>query len=235
MEGGDMEVLIERCCGVDVHKSKLTACLLVGKPDGKAEKTIKTFSTMTSDLLDFKDWLKAEGCTHVAIESTGVYWKPVFNIVEDSMTVILANARDIKNVPGRKTDVKDCEWIADLLRFGLIRASFIPPKPIRELRDLTRYRTKLIGEMTSEKNRVQKVLEDANIKLSSVATDIFGASGQQMINALLEVNSTPEEIAELAKGRLRKKIPSLVKALEGNVSDHHRYLIEPGFPISNSE
>jgi transposase len=181
---------------------------------------------MTNDLLILKDWLEAEGCTHIAIESTGVYWKPVFNILEDSLTVILANAREIKNVPGRKTDVKDCEWIADLLRFGLIRASFIPPKPIRELRDLTRYRTKLIQEMTSEKNRVQKVLEDANIKLSCVATDIFGVSGKEMINALLQANSTPEEIAELAKGRLRKKIPELVEALRGNVSDHHRYLIE---------
>ena len=220
-----MEVMIERCCGIDVHKVKLTACLLVGKPSIKAQKTIKTFSTMTSDLLALKDWLEAEGCTHIAIESTGVYWKPVFNILEDSVTVILANPRDIKNVPGRKTDIKDCEWIAELLRFGLIRASFIPPKPIRELRDLTRYRTKLIQEMTSEKNRVQKVMEDANIKLSSVATDIFGASGTQMMKALLQANSTPKEIAELAKGRLRKKIPSLVKALEGNVSAHHRYLL----------
>ena len=221
-----MEVMLERCCGIDVHKSKLTACLLVGKPHGEVKKTIRTFSTMTNDLLILKDWLEAERCTHIAIESTGVYWKPVFNILEDSLTVILANAREIKNVPGRKTDVKDCEWIADLLRFGLIRASFIPPKPIRELRDLTRYRTKLIQEMTSEKNRVQKVLEDANIKLSCVATDIFGVSGKEMINALLQANSTPEEIAELAKGRLRKKIPELVEALRGNVSDHHRYLIE---------
>jgi transposase len=221
-----MEVMIQRCCGIDVHKSSLTACLLVGRPNGKAQKTIKTFSTMTSNLLALKDWLESEGCTHVGIESTGVYWKPVFNILEDSLTVILANARDIKNVPGRKTDVKDCEWIAELLRFGLIRASFIPPKPIRELRDLTRYRTKLTREMTSEKNRVQKVLEDANIKLSSVATDIFGASGREMLSALLQAESTPEEMAELAKGRLRKKIPELVEALRGNVSEHHRYLLE---------
>ena len=221
-----MEAMIERSCGIDVHKSSLTACLLVGKLDDKEAKTINTFSTMTDDLFALKDWLKAEGCTHVAIESTGVYWKPVFNILEDSLTVILANAREIKNVPGRKTDIKDCEWIARLLRFGLIQASFIPPKPIRQLRDLTRYRAKLIREMTSEKNRVQKVLEDANIKLSSVATDIFGASGKQMVNALLEADSTPEEIAQLAKGRLRSKIPALVEALRGNISDHHRYLIE---------
>lgn len=221
-----MEVMVERCCGIDVHKSKLSACLLVGKPNGKVEKTVRTFSTMTSDLLALKDWLEAEWCTHVAIESTGVYWKPVFNILEDSVSVILANARDIKNVPGRKTDVKDCEWIAELLRFGLIRASFIPPKPIRELRDLTRYRTKLLRETNSEKNRVQKVLEDANIKLSSVATDIFGTSGMEMLGALLEAKSTPEEMAELAKGKLRKKIPELVQALQGNVSEHHRYLVE---------
>jgi transposase len=205
MKGRNMEVMMGRCCGIDVHKSKLTACLMVSKPNGKAEKTIKTFSTMTSDLLALKDWLEAEGCTHVAIESTRVHWKPAFNILEGSLKVILANARDIKNVPGRKTDVKDCEWIADLLRFGLIRASFIPPKPIRELRDLTRYRTKLIQEMTSEKNRIQKVLKDANIKLSCVATDIFGTSGKEMLSALLQAESTPEEIAELAKGDFARR------------------------------
>jgi transposase len=158
-----MDIMISRCCGIDVHKSTLTACLLITSPDSKTSKTIKTFSTMTADLLALKDWLESNECTHVAIESTGVYWKPVFNILEGSLHIILANARDIKNVPGRKTDVKDCEWIADLLRFGLIKASFIPPKPIRELRDLTRYRTKLGQEVTAEKNRVQKVLEDANI------------------------------------------------------------------------
>lgn len=139
-----MEPIIERCCGIDVHKKTIVACLIVGKPDGKPQKTIKTFSTMTRDLLACKDWLESEDCTYVAMESSGVYWKPVFNILEDSMEVILANARHIKNVPGRKTDVKDCEWIAQLLRHGLIKGSFIPPRPIRELRDLTRYRRKLI-------------------------------------------------------------------------------------------
>jgi transposase len=201
------------------------ACLLITRPDGRTSKTIKTFSTMTADLLALKDWLESNECTHVAIESTGIYWKPVFNILEGSLHIILANARDVKNVPGRNTDVKDCEWIADLLRFGLIKASFIPPKPIRELRDLTRYRTKLGQQVTAEKNRVQKVLEDANIKLSSVATDIFGVSGREMIKALLEGDSTPEEIAGLARGKLKKKIPELIEALKGNVSEHHRFLI----------
>ncbi len=147
-----MEVLIPRCCGIDVHKATLTACLLVSETASKTSRTVKTFSTMTADLLALKDWLEANECTHVAIESTGVYWKPIFNILEGSIQVILANAREIKHVPGHKTDVKDCEWIADLLRFGLIKASFIPPQPIRELRDLTRYRTKLIQQMTAEKN-----------------------------------------------------------------------------------
>lgn len=220
-----MEVVNPKCCGIDVHKSSLTACLLVSEPMGKVTKTIRTFSTVTADLLALKDWLEERQCTQVAIESTGVYWKPVFNILESSLQTILANARDIKNVPGHKTDVKDCEWIADLLRFGLIKASFIPPKPVRELRDLTRYRTKLSQERTAEKNRVQKVLEDANIKLAGVATDIFGLSGKKMLQALLDGNTNSEEIAALAKGKLRKKIPELSKALNGRVSEHHRFLI----------
>jgi transposase len=224
-EDNEMEVLIPRCCGIDVHKASLTACLTISKADGKASKTVRTFSTMTADLLVLKDWLESNECTHVAIESTGVYWKPIFNILESSQQVILANARDIKNVPGHKTDIKDCEWIADLLRLGLIKASFIPPKPIRELRDLTRYRTKLIQEMTAGKNRVQKVLEDSNIKLSNVASDIFGISGKEMLQALLEGNSTPEKIADLARGKLRKKVPELVEALKGNVDEHHRYML----------
>ena len=220
-----MDAILECCCGIDVHKKSLTACLLTGTLSQKPKVTIKTFSTMTCDLLKLKDWLEREGCTHVAIESTGVYWKPVFNIIEESMTVVLANARDIKNVPGRKTDVKDCQWIAQLLRCGLVKASFIPPKPIRELRDLTRYRKKLIGQLSSEKNRVQKVLEDCNIKLSSVATDIFGVSGMLMINALLDGNGDAEEMAEMAKGCLRNKIKELKQALVGHVSDHHRFMI----------
>jgi transposase len=221
-----MEDILERCCGLDVHKSKVVACLLVGELNGEVKKSIKAFSTMTGDLLRLKDWLEAEGCTHVALESTGVYWKPVFNILEGSMKVILANARHIKNVPGRKTDIKDCEWIAKLLRCGLIEESFIPPKPIRELRDLTRYRKKLVNAATAERNRVQKILEDANIKLSSVASNVFGASGEEILRALIEGKQTPEEMAQLAKRKLRDKIPELVESLKGCLSEHHRYLLE---------
>lgn len=220
-----MEPIIERCCGIDVHKKTIVACLIVGKPDGKPQKTIKTFSTMTRDLLACKDWLESEDCTYVAMESSGVYWKPVFNILEDSMEVILANARHIKNVPGRKTDVKDCEWIAQLLRHGLIKGSFIPPRPIRELRDLTRYRRKLIQTKSSELNRIHKLLEDANIKLSSVVSDINGISAQDMIYHLIKEDMSPKEMAELARGRLRKKITELEKALEGHIREHHRLII----------
>jgi len=220
-----MEAIIERCCGIDVHKKTITACLMVGKPNEKPTVTIKTFSTMTRDLLACKDWLESEGCTHVALESTGVYWKPVFNILEDSMEIILANARHIKNVPGRKTDVKDCAWIAELLRHGLIKGSFIPPRPIRELRDLTRYRKKLIQQRSSELNRIQKFLEDANIKLSSVVTDINGVSAQDMIHHLIKQDMTPQEMAELARGRLRNKITELEKALEGAMRKHHRLIL----------
>jgi len=180
---------------------------------------------MTRDLLACKDWLLSEGCTHVALESSGVYWKPVFNILEDSMEIILANARHIKNVPGRKTDVKDCEWIAQLLRHGLIKGSFIPPSPIRELRDLTRYRKKLIQQRSSELNRIHKLLEDANIKLSSVVTDINGVSAQDMIYHLIKQDMTPQEMAELARGRLRKKITELEKALEGALKEHYRLIL----------
>jgi transposase len=221
-----MEAIIERCCGIDVHKKTIVACLMVGKPDGKPQKTIKTFSTMTRDLLACKDWLESEDCTYVAMESSGVYWKPVFNILEDSMEVILANARHIKNVPGRKTDVKDCEWIAQLLRHGLIKGSFIPPKPIRELRDLTRYRRKLIQTKSSELNRIHKLLEDANIKLSSVVSDINGISAQDMIYHLIKEDMSPKEMATLARGRLRKKITELEKALEGHMKEHHRLILK---------
>ena len=220
-----METIIERCCGIDVHKKTIVACLITGQPQEKPKTTIKTFSTMTRDLLAFRDWLVSEGCTHVAMESTGVYWKPIFNILEDSMEVILANARSVKNVPGRKTDVKDCQWIAQLLRHGLIAGSFIPPKPIRELRDLTRYRQKLTQQKSSEINRLQKFLEDANIKLSSVASDITGVSAQEMIQHLIQEDMTSQEMAQLAKGRLRNKIEQLEQSLEGYLSNHHRLIL----------
>lgn len=220
-----MEAIIERCCGIDVHKKTIVACLMTGKPHEKPQANIKTFSTMTCDLLACRDWLIAEGCTHVAMESTGVYWKPIFNILEDSMEVILANARNVKNVPGKKTDVKDCEWIAQLLRHGLIEGSFIPPKPIRQLRDLTRYRQQLIYQRSSEINRLQKFLEDANVKLSSVVTDITGVSAQGMIQHLIQEDMTTQEMAQLAKGRLRNKIEQLEQSLEGYLSDHHRLIL----------
>jgi transposase len=220
-----METIIERCCGMDVHKKSITACLTTGQPHEEPKETVKTFSTMTRDLLACRDWLVEEGCTHVAMESTGIYWKPVFNILEDSMEIILANARNVKNVPGRKTDVNDCRWIAKLLRHGLIEGSFIPPKPIRELRDLTRYRQKLNHQRASEINRLQKFLEDANVKLSSVVTDVTGVSAQEMIQHLIQEDMTTQEMAQLAKGRLRNKIEQLEQALEGYLSDHHRLIL----------
>jgi|WetSurMetagenome_2_1015567.scaffolds.fasta_scaffold295597_1 transposase len=220
-----MEAMLERCCGIDVHKKTIVVCLAVGKPQEKPKTLVKTFSTMTRDLLVCRDWLVSEGCTHAAMESTGVYWKPVFNILEDKMEVILANAKAVKNVPGRKTDVKDCEWLAQLLRYGLIKASFIPPKPIRELRDLTRYREKIIQKRSSELNRLQKFLEDANIKLSSVVSDINGVSAQDMIHHLIQDDLNTEQLAQLAKGVLRNKIEDLEKALEGYLSDHHRLIL----------
>ena len=221
-----MEAMIERCCGIDVHKKNIVVCLAVGKAHEKPKTVVKTFPTMTGDLIACRDWLVSEGCTYVAMESTGVYWKPVFNILEDKMEVILANAKAVKNVPGRKTDVKDCEWLVQLLRYGLIKASFIPPKPIRELRDLTRYREKLTQKRSSELNRLQKFLEDANIKLASVVSDINGVSAQDMIRHLIQDDMNTEQLAQLARGTLRNKIAELEKALEGYLSDHHRLILQ---------
>ena len=221
-----METMIERCCGIDVHKRTIVVCLLVGPRGEKPQVTIKSFPTLTRELLACRDWLVSAGCTHVVMESTGVYWKPVFNILEDSLEVILAHARQVKHLPGKKTDVQDCQWLAELLRHGLVKGSFIPPKPIRELRDLTRYRQKLIQQRSSEINRLQKFLEDANIKLASVVTDIQGVSAQQMIRHLIEEDLTVPEMAQLAKGRLRTKMEVLEQSLEGYLTDHHRLLLK---------
>jgi transposase len=193
---------------------------------GKVQKQMRTFGTTTRELVGLREWLLAEGCTHVAMESTGVYWKPVYAILEGALEMVVANAQHIKKVPGRKTDVKDAEWIADLLCHGLLRSSFVPPKPIRELRDLLRYRRKLVESQAAERNRLLKVLETANIKLATVATDVFGRSGRLMLRALIEGKATPQEMAELAKGLLRKKIPELQRALEGKLEEHHRFLLE---------
>jgi transposase len=219
-----MEVINKRCCGLDVHKESVVACLMI-REGGKVHKEVRTFLTMTVDLVVLRDWLKAHQVTHVAMESTGIYWRPVFNLLEEDFTVLLVNAAHIKTVPGRKTDVKDGEWIADLLCHGLLRGSFIPPEPIRDLRDLTRYRKSLTDERVREVNRLQKFLEAANIKLSSVANDVMGASGRAMLEALTAGSTDPQVLSELAKGRLRKKLPELRKALEGRFRPHHRFMV----------
>jgi len=222
-----MKPILESCCGLDVHKERVTACIAYGSL-AKAEEhfEVREFSTMTADLKELSAWMKEYGVETVAMESTGVYWKPIYNILEDGFEVILANAAHVKNVPGLKTDKRDARWIAKLLRYGLVPASFIPPRSIRDLRDLTRTRRKLVQEMTTQKNRVEKVLQDANIKLSSVVSKVFGVSGEAMIRTLLEVDElSREDIESMAKGRLRNKIDLLIKALDGNIYDHHRFLL----------
>lgn len=225
-----MQPILESCCGFDVHKSMVMACIAYGPLDKSPMFKIRKFSTMTNDLQKLKEWLKGYSVTAVAIESTGIYWKPIFNMLEDDFDIVLANAQHIKNVPGRKTDIKDCQWIAHLFRNGLISGSFIPPREIRELRDLTRTRRKLVEAMSSEKNRVQKVLEDANIKISSVVSKVFGISSLNMIGVLLEKDALSiDEIEEMAKGKLKKKVNQLVEALNGNITDHHRFLLKQHF------
>ena len=220
-----MEVVHERCCGLDVHKETVVACVVVPSAGKQPHKEIRTFNTMTADLLQLADWLTAQGVTHVALESTGVYWKAPWNILESSFTLLLVNAQHIKQVPGRKTDVRDCEWIADLLRHGLLRASFVPDLPQRELRELTRYRTTLIRERAAERNRIHKTLEGAGIKLGSVASDVLGSSGRLMLEALVEGTTDAATMADLAKGSLRTKLPQLERALTGKVGAHQRFLI----------
>jgi transposase len=217
-----MEVVHEVCCGLDVHKKSVTACVLWAA--GRRRQT-RAFGTFTRELLELGDWLRACGVTHVAMESTGVYWKPVWNLLEGQFEVLLVNAQHIKAVPGRKTDQKDSEWIADLLQHGLLRASFVPPTPIRELRDLTRYRASLAQEINRIANRIQKVLEDANIKLASVATDALGASGRAMLEAIIQGEQDSQHLAEMSRGLLRNKIPELQEALQGRVTAHHRFML----------
>jgi len=217
-----MEVVHEVCCGLDVHKKSVTACVLWAS--GRRRQT-RAFGTFTRELLELGDWLRACGVTHVAMESTGVYWKPVWNLLEGQFEVLLVNAQHIKAVPGRKTDQKDSEWIADLLQHGLLRASFVPPTPIRELRDLTRYRASLAQEINRIANRIQKVLEDANIKLASVATDTLGASGRAMLEAIIQGEQDSQRLAEMSRGLLRNKIPELQEALQGRVTAHHRFML----------
>lgn len=220
-----MEVKYERCCGIDVHQQSVTACVIVSGFKGKVVKTTQNFGTMSEELGTLSAWLLEQGVTVVAMESTGVYWKPVYNLLDGQFEILVVNAEHIKKLSGRKTDVADAEWIADLLRHGLLRGSFIPSRLQRELRDLTRYRTKLGDERKSEVNRLHKVLEDANIKLGSVASDLMGASGRAILAELVEGQTDPVLLAELAKGKLRNKYDLLVKALTGRVSGHHRFML----------
>lgn len=220
-----MEIVHKTCAGLDVHKKTVVAAIIVPGEQGGLRKEVRTFGSMTSDLLALSDWLMACEVSHVAMESTGEYWKPVFNILENNFEVLLVNAQHIKVVPGRKTDVKDSEWIAELLRHGLLRASFVPPLGQRELRDLTRARSTFVRTRATLVNRVHKVLEGANIKLGSVASDVMGVSGRAMLAALVEGQSSPVEMAELARGRLRDKRELLAKALEGRVQAHHRFVL----------
>src|SRR6266567_4958429 len=220
-----LSVLYSRCAGLDVHKATVVACVLLTASTGKVSKAVRSFATTTAGLQTLADWLAKEGVTHVAMESTGIYWRPVFNLLEGRCQVILVNAQHMKAVPGHKTDIKDSEWIADLLRHGLLKASFIPPKPIRELRDLVRTHTQLMQERNRHINRIHKILETTNIKLSSVVTDIVGKSARQMIEALIEGESDPVELAKLARGRMRPKIALLQQALQGHLEPHHRFLL----------
>lgn len=220
-----MEVVYSHCAGLDVHKKTVVACVIIPNAQGKGQKDIRTFGTMTADLLTLLDWLQAHAITHVAMESTGEYWKPIYNILEGNLEVWLINAQHIKAVPGRKTDVKDAEWIADLMRHGLVRPSFIPPVAQRDLRELTRHRANFVRERATLINRVQKTLESANIKLASVASDVLGVSGRAMLDALLAGETDGTALAGLAKGRLRSKRDDLARALTGRVKAHHRFVL----------
>ena len=221
-----MDVVITRCAGLDVHQATVVATVRVPDDQGGRRVVTDTFGTMTADLLALRDWLHAYGVTHVALESTGVYWKPVYYMLEDAFTLLLINMQTLKHVPGRKTDVNDSAWLAQLLECGLLKASFVPPPPIRELRDLTRYRLQQVRERAREVNRLCKVLEDSGTKLTSVLTDVMGVSGRSMLTALVEGTTDPVVLADLARGRLRKKLPELRRALAGRFRRHHAFLVE---------
>ena len=221
-----MEIVITRCAGLDVHKATVVATVRVPGEDGRRQIVTETFGTMTPDLIALREWLQAFGVTQVALESTGVYWKPVYYVLEDAFELLLINMLELKRVPGRKTDVKDSEWLAQLLECGLLRSSFVPPPPIRELRDITRYRVQQTRERSREVNRLQKVLEDAGVKLTSVLTDVMGVSGRAMVEALVAGTTDPQVLADLARGQLRKKLPALQRALVGRFRPVHAFLLE---------
>src|SRR6266542_4301207 len=220
-----MERIIERCAGLDVHKATVAACVRVPGEGGERHQDIRTFSTTTAGLLILRDWLQSFGVTVVGMESTGVYWRPVYYLLEDDFECWLLNAQHLRNVPGRKTDVADAAWICQLVEHGLVRPSFVPPAEIRELRDLTRYRKALIQERTREAQRTEKILQDAGIKLSSVASSVLGVSGRAMLQALVEGTHDPEVLADLARGVLRRKLPALREALEGRFRAHHAVMV----------
>jgi transposase len=219
-----MEAIYECVCGMDVHSGSVQACVRRLEA-GRVESEVRSFGTMTRDLLALADWLAAQEVTHVAMESTGVYWKPIYNLLEGRFTILLVNARHVKHVPGRKTDVKDCQWLAQLLQCGLLRGSFVPDRPQREMRDLTRNRSQLVAQRSAVANRIHKTLEDANVKLGLVASDVLGASGRDMLRALIGGQQTPDQMADLARRQLRSKIPELRLALQGHVTDHHRFVL----------
>jgi len=219
-----MEVLYPRCAGLDVHKDTVVACVrCVTEPQ---QRQVRTFGTTTSELFVLADWLELHGCTHVAMEATGVYWKPIWHLLEGRFELVLANAQHIRNVPGRKTDVNDAMWIADLLAHGLIRSSFVPPTQIQELRDLTRTRKQLVREISQHTLRIQKALEDANIKVASVLSDVIGKSGRAMLDAIIAGETNPERLAELAVGTARRKKSELIESLRGRVNNHHRGMLK---------
>lgn len=221
-----MQVVHTRCCGLDVHKKTVVACVLLTHPNGQVDREVRTFGTMTVDLLALSDWLSNLDVQQIALESTGVFWRPIFNLLEDEQrSIILVNPLHMRAVPGRKTDVKDSEWLADLLRHGLVQPSFIPPAPIRELRELTRHRKALVYQRTQEVNRLEKLLEGANIKLAAVATSLLGKSARDMLQALLDGEEDPAALAELARGRMRAKTPQLRQALQGNVHPFQKVIL----------
>jgi transposase len=220
-----METIVECCAGLDVHQATVVACLNKGPPGKRSVREVRTYGTTGQELREMRDWLKSADCTLVAMESTGVYWKPIHAELEGHFEIIVGNAHHIKNVPGRKTDVKDCEWISDLVRHGLIANSFVPPRPIRDLRDLTRYRRKLLQAQAAERNRLIKLLESASIKLSGVISDVFGVSGRAMLRALIEGEQSPAEMAQLAQRRMKRKQPEIARALDGHVDEHHRFVL----------
>jgi transposase len=221
-----MDLVFTHCAGLDVHQATVVATVRVAHDHGGRQVVTETFGTMTADLLALRDWLQAYGVTHVALESTGVYWKPVYYVLEDTCTLLLINMHDLKRVPGRKTDVKDSEWLAQLLACGLLKSSFVPPPAIRELRDLTRYRVQQVRDRSQEVNRLCKVLEDAGLKLTTVITDVMGTSGRAMLTALVHGTTDVTILADLARGKLRKKLPDLRRALHGRFRPHHAFLLE---------